>query len=122
MENYLNTLKKFKDFDGRASRRQYWMFVLYSLIISFSLFLLDELIFSISPTLANIGFINRNGFISLIYETLLIIPSFAIGVRRLHDIDRSGYWIFFPIVNLIMLIIKGDEGRNSYGEPSVYKK
>ncbi len=86
---YIDAFKHYADFSGRTGRKAFWYFVLWNFIIS--------LILSwISRDLANL------------YSLIVFIPSLAIGVRRLHDIGKSGWWIllgFIPIVGWIWLII-----------------
>lgn len=108
MDWYLGVLKKYAVFSGRARRKEYWMFFLFNIIFSFVLSMIDSLL----------GF----NFIEQVYGLAVIIPSLAVGVRRLHDIGRTGWWVLIwliPIVGWIVLIFfaatKGDEGSNEYG-------
>jgi uncharacterized membrane protein YhaH (DUF805 family) len=100
--NYVN-------FTGRACRSEYWYWVLFTVIVSIVTFVIDSVI-GASVT-------------STIWELATILPSIAIGVRRLHDTDRSGWWILLgliPLVGAIILIIwfcsKGTDGPNRFGE------
>lgn len=92
--------KQFADFEGSATRQQYGMFVLLSIP------------FSILVTV--ISTITKVGELLLVFQLAILIPSLAIAVRRLHDLDRSGWWLiamFVPLVNLglvlYLLIVKG---------------
>jgi len=105
MEYYTDAFKRFADFNGRATVRQFWMFVLINFAITFAISLIG---------------INT---ISAGYSLVAMIPSMAIGVRRLHDIGKSGWYCclaFIPLVGVIILIIwfikAGDVGPNAYGE------
>lgn len=116
MNYYLEAFKKYAEFNGRTSRKGFWMFVLFNIIAS--------IVISIIDGVFNLKYYNGNqGFLSSIYNLVLIIPSFAIAIRRMHDINHSGWWILFPIVNLIMSLQKGTIGENKYGpapiEPTV---
>ncbi|MFZ4724755.1 MAG: DUF805 domain-containing protein [Paludibacter sp.] len=97
MNWYVDVLKKYAEFSGRARRKEYWYFFLINFLIAFSL--------------------NFFGFstISTIYSWAVLIPSIAVGVRRMHDVDKSGWYLLFPIYNLILLFTEGDTGRNDYG-------
>jgi uncharacterized membrane protein YhaH (DUF805 family) len=118
MNWYLKVLKKYAVFNGRARRAEYWYFALVSIIISIILVVIDG---------ATGSFIEETGFglLSGIYTLAILIPTIAVGVRRLHDTNRSGWWIFIgliPIIGFIVLIvffvIDGDPSANQYGEKS----
>ncbi len=95
-------------FDGRVSRRQYWMFALYSSLIS----IIISFLACILPFLS---------ILSLLYVLAILVPSVGLGVRRLHDIDLSG-WFFLicliPFIGGIALILlfclPGDTGKNKF--------
>ncbi|CAH1596769.1 DUF805 domain-containing protein [Vibrio rotiferianus] len=108
MDWYLAVLKKYAVFNGRARRKEYWMFFLFNLIFSFTLGFVD-------------GFLGTV-FIGTIYGLAVLIPGIAVTVRRLHDIGRTGWWVLIgliPFIGLIVLIIfaatDGNEGSNEYG-------
>lgn len=98
---YLEVLKKFGLFRGRARRAEYWYFGLASTIVS--------IILTIIGTAIDFIFINT------IYSVVVIVPSIAVGVRRMHDIGKSGWYLLIPIYNLVLLCTAGDEGPNEYG-------
>jgi uncharacterized membrane protein YhaH (DUF805 family) len=114
MSWYLKVLKNYAVFDGRARRAEYWYFALFSTIFSSILVLIDMAI----------GFGGEGyGLLSGIYGIAVLVPSIAVTVRRLHDTDRTGWWIlivFVPLVGLIGLLVfmifDSDEGANQYGE------
>lgn len=97
-------LKKFADFEGRARRKEYWMFFLFSLIVSFVLGAIDEMI-----TPGGIG------FLGLIFQLGVLVPSIAVAIRRMHDVGKSGWFILIPIYNLILAVSEGEKGTNQYG-------
>lgn len=103
MSWYLEVLKKYAVFSGRARRKEYWMFFLINLIISFALGFVGALL----------G--DKGGIIGNLYSLALLVPSIAVGVRRLHDTNRVGWWLLVPIVNLIFLAEAGHPGVNQYG-------
>ena len=77
MKYYLEALKKYTVFNGRARRKEYWMFVLFNVIIAFVLGIIDNLI-------------GTTPIIYILYMLAIIIPSISVAVRRLHDIGKSG--------------------------------
>ena len=105
MNWYLEALKKYAVFNGRARRKEYWMFALFNFIIIFVL----ELIGGGSKTTGG------SSVPSLIYQLAVLIPSIAVGVRRMHDTNHNGWWVICPIVNLVFAVTDGTQGENSYG-------
>lgn len=111
---YLEVLRKYATFDGRAHRTEFWMFVLVNIIVSIGLNIVDAII----GTDGALG----AGLLSSIYALAILIPTLAVAVRRLHDIGRSGWWLLIaliPIVGFIILIVwyatKGERAANRYG-------
>jgi uncharacterized membrane protein YhaH (DUF805 family) len=107
MNWFIGALKKYAVFKGRARRKEYWMFVLFSFIISFALVLVDKML------LGNES--NNNSLLLGIYNLAILVPSIAVGVRRMHDTDHRGWWLLLPIVNLIFAIQDGQPGENRFG-------
>lgn len=101
MNNYISVLKKYAVFSGRASRGEYWTFILMNFVIVIILTVLD----------ISLGL----GLLSNIYSLAVLIPSLAVGVRRMHDSGRSGWWIILPVVNIIFLLMGSEPGPNRYG-------
>jgi uncharacterized membrane protein YhaH (DUF805 family) len=106
MNWYFKVLKKYADFSGRATRQEYWMFVLINFIISSALSVLAGVLEK------NTGVLH---LIPTLYSLAVLCPAISVGVRRMHDTDRSGWWILFPIVNLIFLIQETQRGDNRFG-------
>ena len=114
MHWYVDVLKKYAVFSGRAQRAEYWYFALFNIIISVVLVGLDMLL--------GFGGDVGVGLLSGIYSLAVIIPGIAVAVRRLHDIERSGWWLligFIPLIGIIVLIIwfvkDSQPGENTYG-------
>lgn len=114
MNWYLEVLRKYAVFKGRARRKEYWMFTLFSTIIMILLVVADR-------TLGT-GDAASFGILTGIYVLAVLIPSLAVGVRRLHDTGRSGWWLLFGIVPLIGGIVilvftvqDSETGGNQYG-------
>ncbi|MFC0676549.1 DUF805 domain-containing protein [Lysobacter korlensis] len=115
MDWYLKVLKQYFDFSGRARRKEYWMFLLFSVIVSIVLGIVD-----VMAGLTMLG--GTMGTLGSIYALAIIIPSLAVGARRLHDIDRSGWWMLIgliPVIGFIVLIVwyasEGTRGDNRFG-------
>ena len=98
MNWYLHVLKNYATFSGRARRKEYWMFFLISALISIVLTLLDILLGTYSVEY-------EAGLFSGLYSLLILIPSIAVVVRRLHDTNRSGWWILISLIPLIGVIV-----------------
>ena len=114
MHWYLQVLKKYAVFDGRAPRKEYWYFFLFNIII--------ELVLSFIEGLAGIAPEVDYSVLALIYGLAVLVPGIGVGIRRLHDTGRSGWWLLIsliPFIGAIILLIlmAGDsqEGTNQYG-------
>ena len=109
MNWYLDVLKKYTVFTGRARRKEYWMFVLFHVIIIIALSLVEAIV-------------GGPGILGSLYVLAVLIPSLAVGVRRLHDTGRSGWWLLIglvPLIGTIVLIVffvaDSQPGTNQYG-------
>jgi uncharacterized membrane protein YhaH (DUF805 family) len=120
MENKMKWFLKvvrdnYANFKGRAQRKEFWMFQLFAFIFAILLVIIDGITGSLDP-------ISGFGLFSGIFTLALIIPTIAVGVRRLHDTGRSGWWYFailIPLLGLIVLIFwcfDSDSEENKYGE------
>lgn len=105
---FIEVLKKFKDFKGRASRSEYWSFTLIGLAIQIVLMFIGKLI--------------DFPYLSSIFSVFIILPNIAVSVRRLHDVGKSGWMLLInliPIIGFIWLLVlmlrKSDAGDNKYG-------
>lgn len=112
---YLKVLRNYANFSGRARRSEFWYFVLVNLLISIGLAIIDAALG------LEIG-AGSVGVLGTLYSLVVIIPSIAVAVRRLHDTDRSGWWLLIsllPIIGAIVLIVfyvqEGTPGENEYG-------
>lgn len=110
MNWYLKVLKQYADFNGRARRKEFWMFILINFIFSIMAGAIDTMLGTVAV-------------FSGIYAAILFIPSIAVSVRRLHDIDKSGWMFlvgFIPVVGIIWLLIllatDSEAGNNAYGK------
>ncbi len=114
MNWYLEALKKYAVFSGRARRKEYWMFALFNLIITIVASIIDSTVFGTAFD----GF----GPLYSIYTLAVLIPALAVSVRRLHDIGKSGWFlliVFIPIIGAIWLLVltctDSQSGDNPYG-------
>jgi len=116
MQWYISVLKKYAVFNGRASRSEYWWFVLMNIIISFVIGFVEGLL----------GIITETGLgpISMVYALAILLPAIGVSIRRLHDTGRTGWWLllsFVPIIGFLVLIVfyilDSEPGANEYGEP-----
>lgn len=111
MNYYTRVWQNYVNFNGRDSRKQYWMFALFNAIISFALSFVAGLI------LGDFDFI-----VTGIYSLAILLPNIGLCIRRMHDIGKSGYWIllcFIPILGQIAFIVlccmPSQQGENQYG-------
>jgi uncharacterized membrane protein YhaH (DUF805 family) len=112
---YREALRKYATFEGRARRKEYWFFALFNFLALVVLTVVDMAI----------GTFNEQAEIGLfggIYLLAVLIPSIAVTVRRLHDTDRSGWWIllnFIPVVGSIVImvfaVLDSQPGGNRFG-------
>ena len=111
---------KFAVFSDRASRSEFWFFVLFGFLGGIIAVIIDVMI---------LGYpFEENGPINLIFSVALIVPSISVAARRLHDINKSGWWqlLWITIIGGILLIIwhatEGENKKNKFGPPIKFKK
>ena len=115
MDYFLYSLKNYALFTGRARRKEYWMFVLFQILILVAAIVLDRLLGTDMGT-------GGGGAIYLLCSLGLLIPGLAVSVRRLHDVGKSGWFlliIFIPLAGAIWLLVlqctEGTHSDNQYG-------
>ena len=121
VDNFKHTIMgNFANFKGRASRSEYWRFVAVSTIIS--------AVFNVLQALFNSTVLGSMvGLVSFAYACAILLPSIGLGVRRLHDVGKSGWLLLiclipFGVIYVIYLFAqKGDEDINQYGSPVSYE-
>jgi uncharacterized membrane protein YhaH (DUF805 family) len=125
MEWMLMPYRRYADFSGRSRRKEYWMFYLFVMIVYvIAAVLMGMGAPSVDPTT---GELSGGGGMATVGMAILglfwlgtIIPALAVSIRRMHDQDRSGWWILCPIANIIFLFIDGTPGPNRFGpDPKV---
>jgi uncharacterized membrane protein YhaH (DUF805 family) len=113
MDWYIGVLKKFADFSGRARRKEYWMWALF--------YIIGVIVLSIIDGILGLRAANGLGLLSGVFMLLNLVPSIAVGVRRLHDRDMSGWFMLLglvPLAGIALLVIfclEGTRGSNKYG-------
>ncbi len=122
MQWYLKVLRQYADFSGRARRTEFWMFVLFNAIALIILGILDNLLGFSTTTMGTGSIAVSGGILTAIYQLAVLIPSLAVGARRLHDTGKSGWWqllALIPLVGAIILIVfwatAGDPSPNQHG-------
>jgi len=105
---------KYATFDGRAARSEFWFWALFTLLGALAANILDALL--------GLNFDNGAGPITALFNLGVLVPSLAVGARRLHDTDRSGWWqllILLPVIGwivvLIWFVLRGTLGGNRFG-------
>ena len=108
-----SVFRNYVNLAGRARRSEYWWFALFNVIVSVAAAVLDAVL--------------REQAIQIVVGLLLILPGLAVTVRRLHDIDKSGWWVLIgliPVVGFIWLLVltcrDSQQGPNHYGDSPKY--
>jgi uncharacterized membrane protein YhaH (DUF805 family) len=114
MEYFLQALRKYAEFSGRARRKEYWMFVLFQILAGIAAGIVDGIF--------GTGFQYGSGIVSLLVSLGLLLPGLAVSVRRMHDVNKSGWFILIgliPIIGWIWILVlactEGTRGENEYG-------
>jgi uncharacterized membrane protein YhaH (DUF805 family) len=114
MNWYIDAWKNYINFQGRARRKAYWMFVLFNIIAVIVLGLIE----------GTLGLSGQNGYgiLTGLYSLAIILPGLAVAARRLHDTGRSAWWLLIglvplvgPIVLLVFFVQDSQPGSNQYG-------
>ena len=109
MKWYLKVVRdNYANFTGRARRKEYWMFVLFHILF----------VYGGMAVLGGIAFAIESPFIMLliyIYIFATMIPALAVGVRRMHDVGKSGWYLLIPIYSFVLAVSEGEKGTNQYG-------
>jgi len=115
MNWYLKVLKQYADFNGRARRTEYWMFFLFNMIFTIIAMVLDNVL---GIAMGEIGY----GPLYGIYVLALFLPGLAVGVRRLHDVGKSGWMMLIALIPIIgaiwlfvLMVTDGNSNKNQYG-------
>ena len=116
MNWYLKVLKQYAVFSGRARRKEYWFFTLFNVLFSVVLSVVDVATGTANPA-------SGVGLLGGLYALGVFLPSLGVSIRRLHDTDRSGWWLLIvlipligAIVLLVFMLLDGTPARNRFGE------
>ncbi|MFG1464280.1 DUF805 domain-containing protein [Xanthobacter sp. DSM 24535] len=120
--SYLSVMRQYATFTGRASRKEFWLYTLVVFLLSVVAEVLDMLLFGGQVFTADgMVAVESYGILTGIVHLIHIVPSIAVGVRRLHDIDRTGWWLLLVFTGIGMLVIlifnvlSGTRGPNRFG-------
>jgi uncharacterized membrane protein YhaH (DUF805 family) len=105
-------LRRYAVFEGRARRSEYWWFFLFNVLMQAATGLVDAALFGQDSV----------GLVNALYGLAVLLPGLAVAVRRLHDVNRSGWWLLIsliPVLGILLLIVwfcrRGDAGPNRFG-------
>lgn len=114
MDWYFKVLKNYLGFSGRACRKEFWMFILVNLVLTVVLSILDKML--------GLRIAGDEGLLTTVYGVLIFLPYWAVQFRRLHDTDRSAWWLLLLLIPLVGWLIilafncqNGTPGENEYG-------
>ena len=114
MSWYISVFRNYDDFSGRARRKEYWLFLLINMAVMCVAAILDYVVGTHEVT--------RFGVLGLLWLAAIVVPSWAVGVRRLHDSGRSGWWLLVslvpfigPLAIIVLILLPGTPGENEYG-------
>ena len=109
MKYWVGCWKKYATFNGRARRKEYWMFILFNMLVAFGVNIVDVVL-------------GMDGVLAAGYSLAALIPAWAVFTRRMHDIGKSGWWWLIgliPLVGAIVLLVfackDSEPGDNAYG-------
>jgi uncharacterized membrane protein YhaH (DUF805 family) len=131
MDWMIMPLRRYAEFTGRSRRKEYWLYVLFLVIVGVLFGMLDTALglggsasswHSTSGPQVGAGGSFHGGVLTLIFWLATLVPSIAVAIRRLHDTDRSGWWLLIGLVPLIggivllvFMLLEGTRGPNRFG-------
>jgi uncharacterized membrane protein YhaH (DUF805 family) len=120
--------RKFATFSGRASRSEFWTFH-FTFLGNFALFIavaffrtageFPEYYENVNVGASLLPILMALEFVLFVSLLAFVVPSLSSGIRRLHDGNHSGWWIIVPLVNFVLLVSKGTDGPNKYGDITI---
>ena len=122
MKYFILGFKKWNDINGRSNLKEFWFFQLFCFLSFLVIYIIDDLIMGGTGEVL----LESSGPIETIFSIILIIPSLTLNVRRLHDINKSGYNLLWCLTIIgilfvwIMFLLRGTDGDNRYGPPSIH--
>jgi len=124
MEHMFKPLSRLTDFNGRSRRKEYWLWVLFVVAGVIAMSLLDAALglggsATSYSTYGDSGFSASasitGGILTIIFSLLTMLPGIGVAIRRMHDTDRSGWWLLVPLVPLVFALMEGTRGENRFG-------
>jgi uncharacterized membrane protein YhaH (DUF805 family) len=117
MEWYLLVWKRYAEFNGRSRRKEYWMFALFNMLVALLVYI-PAILLTLAKSWTGMALL----VLFVVYTLAGFIPSLAVGVRRLHDTGKSGWWFLISliplaggIIFLVFMVLDGNPGINEYG-------
>ena len=120
---FIDTIKnRYAQFTGRASRSEFWYFALFYFLLDVAVLIIDT--YLLNPVLGVVPQqAGQGGVLQMLFALALLVPSIALGIRRLHDIGKSGWWyllVFIPLIGWLLLlyfyVTDSQPGTNRFGE------
>jgi uncharacterized membrane protein YhaH (DUF805 family) len=109
LQSISRAFKNFANFKGRSGRQDYWCFFLFYFLVNIGLDVI-QITMDIN-------------YLTLVWVLAMFVPLLAVGVRRMHDVGKSGFYLLIPIYSLVLLCTQGDHGANYYGnDPGEFAK
>lgn len=117
-------LRKYADFQGRARRSEFWLFWLFCFVVGFVLQIIGGAMGGMADPTNPMGFYSSPaGIVLMLFWLAVLIPSIAVAIRRLHDTNRSGWWLLIALIPfigalvlLVFYVLPGTVGPNKFGE------
>lgn len=100
MKHYFTVLRKYASVEGRASRAEYWNFLLFNYIVSVILAIIEARM--------------HTHFVVITYAVATFLPGIAVGMRRMHDVGKYGIYFLIPLYNIVLACFAGEKGANAY--------
>jgi uncharacterized membrane protein YhaH (DUF805 family) len=100
MKHYFTVLRKYACVEGRASRAEYWNFLLFNYLVAFALAIVEAQL--------------RTNFLVMSYTVAMLLPGLAVGMRRMHDLNKYGIYALIPVYSHLLACFPGSKGANAY--------
>lgn len=132
MEWMILPLKRYAQFSGRAQRKEFWMWVLFLIVVTVVLSILDGVLgltprppvapeqLGVMPNAAHFGGFRGAGLLTGVFSLAVFLPNLAVQIRRLHDINRRGWWLLLPVLPYAVgfgIVIAGSLSAFSQKQP-----
>ena len=115
MDWMLLPLKRYADFQGRSRRMEFWMWILFTFIVGLVLGFIDGILgFRLAPSsstsfssggVSGFSMFSSIGILGLLWSLATLVPNIAVAMRRLHDTDRTGWWLLLPVIPYVIGLV-----------------